>query len=181
MIEHFIPFRFKVTLFAADAAAPTAQATLAAAAGRTSNVLCAGAFSEVSGLELTMEPKTLQEGGRNWGEIQLPGRTKFSTVILKRGVTTVNDLWAWFDVVSRQANYDYRLVGVIEVQGNADPAQPDASPPVPPRPRTIMKWTLLNALPIKFKGPDLSATANQVAIEELHLVHEGLELQRPVP
>ena len=170
MIEPFIPFRFKVTLFAADAStAGSGQAARSAAAGRTSNVLCGGAFSEVSGLEVTMEPKAVREGGRNWGELQLPGRAKFSPVILKRGVTTVNDLWAWFDVVNRQANYDYRLVGVIEVQGNPDP----------PNTRTVMKWTLLNALPIKFKGPDLSGTANQVAIEELHLVHEGLELERP--
>jgi phage tail-like protein len=42
-----------------------------------------------------------------------------------------------------------------------------------------MTWRLSNALPVKFKGPDLSATASQVAIEELHLVHEGLELERP--
>jgi phage tail-like protein len=175
----FIPFRFRVTLFAADeAAAPTAAATRSAAAGRTTNVLCGGAFSEVSGLEATMEPKTVQEGGRNWGEVQLPGRTKFSPVILKRGVTTVNDLWAWFDVVSRQANYDYRMVGVIEVLGNAPGA--DAGLTTAPSPETVMQWTLLNALPIKFKGPDLSGTANQVAIEELHLVHEGLELTRPV-
>jgi phage tail-like protein len=44
-----------------------------------------------------------------------------------------------------------------------------------------MVWTLTGVLPTKFKGPDLSANASQVAIEELHLVHEGLELQRPAP
>ena len=42
-----------------------------------------------------------------------------------------------------------------------------------------MTWKLVGVLPTKFKGPDLSATSNQVAIEELHLVHEGLELVRP--
>jgi phage tail-like protein len=45
----------------------------------------------------------------------------------------------------------------------------------------IMKWKLTGVLPTRFKGPDLSSTADQVAIEELHLVHEGLELERPVP
>ncbi len=40
-------------------------------------------------------------------------------------------------------------------------------------------WTLANALPVKFKGADLSASAAQVAIEELHFVHEGLTLARP--
>ena len=38
----------------------------------------------------------------------------------------------------------------------------------------LFSWTLLKAMPIKFKAPDLNATNNEVAIEELHLVHEGL-------
>jgi phage tail-like protein len=94
-------------------------------------------------------------------------------VVLKRGVTTVNDLWSWFDVVTCGANYGYRLRGEIEVLGNPAPGQAAAGPV------TVMTWRLSNALPVKFKGPDLSATASQVAIEELHLVHEGLELERP--
>jgi phage tail-like protein len=42
----------------------------------------------------------------------------------------------------------------------------------------LLTWKLQQVLPTKFKGPDLSSTASQVAIEELHLVHEGLELVR---
>ena len=160
----FIPFRFKVTLYAADQGGGPA--------------LCAGEFSEVSGLEVTLEPKTIQEGGRNWGEIQRSGPAKFSTLILKRGVTTVNDLWSWFDATTRGSNYGYRMTGEIEVKGNP-PASPGAKPGGQTKPVTVMTWRLVNCLPIKFKGPDLSATANQVAIEELHLVHEGLELTRP--
>lgn len=163
-VSEFIPFRFSVSLHAADQ--------------HDGPILCAGQFSEVSGLELTMEPKTIQEGGRNWGEVQRCGPTKFSTLILKRGVTTVNDLWSWFDVTSRGANYGYRMAGVIEVKGNPPP-DPDAMPGDPVEPVVVMTWRLTNVLPVKFKGPDLSATANQVAIEELHLVHEGLELTRP--
>ena len=45
----------------------------------------------------------------------------------------------------------------------------------------VMVWKLTGVLPTKFKGPHLHATASQVAIEELQLVHEGLELQRPAP
>ena len=42
----------------------------------------------------------------------------------------------------------------------------------------LLRWRITNALPTRFKGPDLSSTADQVAIEELQLVHEGLELER---
>lgn len=156
----FIPFRFEVTLSAEGGP-----------------VLCAGAFSEVSGLEVTMEPKTIQEGGRNWGEVQRSGPTKFATVILKRGVTRVNDLWSWFDAVTRGGNYGYRMTGAIAVKGNP-PVSLEAQPGDPVEPVVVMTWRLANVLPVKFKGPDLSATANQVAVEELHLVHEGLTLDR---
>lgn len=149
-VAEFIAFRFRVALFSGEG-----------------ELLCEGAFSEVTGLEASMSPKALKEGGRNWGEVQLSGPTTFAPVVLKRGVTRCPDLWSWFDATTRQANYALRYTGRIEV---LDPAEPD---------RPALTWTLTNALPTKFKGPDLSGTANQVAVEELHLVHEGLVLERP--
>lgn len=150
----FVPFRFRVNLYSADAGAPSA-------------LICAGAFSEVSGLEATMTPKAIREGGRNWGEIQRAGTTSFATVVLKRGMTSVGDLWTWFETVNRRSVSGYRMRATIEVYGD------DAGD----RPRLV--WTLDSVLPVKFKGADLSATAAQIAIEELHLVHEGLTLARP--
>lgn len=144
----FIPFRFRVTL--SDAGG---------------SLLCQGAFSEVSGLEITMAPKTFKAGGQNWGEVNLSGPATFAPIILKRGITQVADLWTWFDITTRQANYGLRYEGVIEVLR-------------PGEDRPLLTWKIHNALPTKFKGSDLSATASQVALEELHLVHEGLQLER---
>lgn len=122
-------------------------------------LLCSGAFSECSGLEVTMEPKVIKEGGRNWGSAQRMGAISFGTVVLKRGLTTTADLWAWFSLVGEGA-YAQRL--------NVTITQFDQSG------KGIFSWTLLKAMPIKFKAPDLNASNNEVAIEELHLVHEGL-------
>lgn len=122
-------------------------------------VLCSGAFSECSGLEVTMEPKIIREGGRNWGTLQRMGAVSFGTVVLKRGMTSTADLWAWFSLVGEGA-YAQRL--------NVTITQFDQSG------RGVLSWTLLKAMPIKFKAPDLNASKNEVAIEELHLVHEGL-------
>ena len=146
----FIPFRFRVTLF--DSV-------------NVSQEICQGAFSEVSGLEASMTPKTHKEGGRNWGEVQLSGPTTFPPVILKRGITNIEHLWTWFEITTHSANYGLRYSGMIDV------FYPSGQP--------AFRWNLVNVLPTKFKGPDLSATANQVAVEELHLVHEGLTLDRP--
>ena len=152
MAEHaeFIPFRFHVALYD----------------GEGGSLLCEGAFSEVTGLEATMAPKALKEGGRNWGEVQLAGPTTFAPIVLKRGITAVADLWRWFDVSTRQSNHALRMNGTIDVFHPERPDQP------------LLRWRITNALPTRFKGPDLSSTANQVAIEELQLVHEGLELER---
>ena len=151
MTDLFIPYRFKVSLFQQD----------------SGQLICGGSFSEVSGLEASMEAKTLREGGRNYGEVQLAGQTSFATIGLKRGVTDIGDLWSWFDITTQQANYGYRLSGEIDVLNPANPEE------------VLLRWKITNAMPIKFKGPDLSSTAAQVAIEELELVHEGLSLERP--
>ena len=148
----FIPFRFRVALFADEGG---------------SQLVCRGSFSEVTGLEASMAVKNLKEGGRNWGEVQLSGPTSFSPVVLKRGFTEVGDLWKWFDAMNRQANYALRYTGLIEV---FHPSRAFTDGPT-------VKWWLHQVLPTKFKGPDLSATASQVAIEELHLVHEGFTLE----
>ncbi|GLS27846.1 phage tail protein [Marinibactrum halimedae] len=168
-MSEFVPFRFRVSLYQSD----------------NNHLLCSGHFSEVTGFEVTMEPKTLNEGGRNWGELQRIGITKFAPMILKRGVTTMNDLWSWFDATTRGANYGYRLHGEIEVLGNPTAVQRTSGSnnktELKTQEQVVMTWKLAGVLPTKFKGPDLNSTANQVAIEEVHLVHEGLELERAAP
>lgn len=151
-MPEFIPFRFEVSLFEKS----------------DKELLCRGMFSEVSGLELTMEPRAIPVGGQNWGEVQRIGPTKFSPIVLKRGVTEIQDLWAWFDATTRGANYGYRLQGEIKVLGSTVDDKGEAKP--------IMVWKLSGVLATRFKGPDLSSTASQVAIEELTLVHESLTL-----
>jgi len=130
----------------------------------SSVALCKGAFSECTGLEATMEPKVIKEGGRNFGPAQRAGQVTFATVILKRGITKARHLWQWFELVNKSGAYAYRLNVTIRLLDGSGAPQ--------------LTWTLLNALPVKFKSPDLNATAGEVGIEELHLAHEGLTLER---
>jgi phage tail-like protein len=123
--------------------------------------ICDGAFSECTGLEGTMEPKVIKEGGRNYGAVQRAGLVTFATVVLKRGISTNLALYQWFSKVS-QGQYGYRLtvqITLLDVQGNP-----------------VTTWQLENALPIKLKIADFNAKATDVGIEELHLAHEGLTL-----
>ena len=124
--------------------------------------LCEGAFSEVTGLEATMEAKVIKEGGRNYGPAQRMGPISFSTVVLKRGMTRNRDLWNWFWTVG-QGGYALRMNATITMHDEMGDA--------------VLSWELLRAMPVKFKAADLNAKGTEVGIEELHLAHEGLKLK----
>lgn len=119
-----------------------------------------GAFAEVSGIEATMQHKEIREGGLNLGAHQRPGPVGYQTVVLKRGLMRNRDLWRWFDALAG-GRYAPRLKVTIELRGIDG--------------RALMRWALRRALPVRFKTADFNARANEVGVEELHLVHEGLE------
>jgi phage tail-like protein len=127
-------------------------------------LLCSGAFAECSGIEATMEPRVIKEGGRNWGAIQRSGRTTFATLVLKRGMTSTRDLWTWYEFIGT-GKYAHRLDVIVTLFDTSGKA--------------VLAWKLTRAMPIKFKAADMNARGADVAIEELHLAHEGLSLLMP--
>ena len=59
--------------------------------------LCSAAFSECDGLDMTMDVKSIREGGNNTQQIRMVGAVNYGVVTLKRGMTDSFDLWDWFD------------------------------------------------------------------------------------
>jgi phage tail-like protein len=121
--------------------------------------VCTGAFAECTGLEATMEPKTIKEGGTNYGSPQRAGYMTFSTVVLKRGISSNRNLWQIFNSISAGIFAPRLQVTITLLDMSSKPA---------------IAWQLARAMPIKFKFADLNAKGMEVGIEELHLVHEGL-------
>jgi phage tail-like protein len=121
--------------------------------------VCSGAFAECTGLEATMEAKAIKEGGANYGVAQRAGPITFSTVVLKRGISSNRNLWQIFNAISSGLYAPRLQVTITLFDGSGDPA---------------ISWQLDRAMPIKFKFADLNAKGTEVGIEELHLVHEGL-------
>lgn len=147
----FVPFRFQVSLTGSNLPS-----------GLGPGPLCGGSFSEATGIEATMSARAIREGGRNFGQIQRPGPTAFGSLTLKRGVTSQQDLWTWFDLVANRERFGRLLNGNIDILSGTDIA---------------FTWKLVNVLPVKFKSPDLSAMSTQVAIEELQLAFEQVTLE----
>lgn len=143
----FSAFNFRVTFTLEGASEP----------------LCGGAFSEVDGLEMTMEPKTYQEGGNNLAQVHLPGPVAYSQLTLRRGMTEGFDLWRWFDrVLERELGL--RVDGLVQILDSAVGGAPRAS------------FLLSRCLPVKIKAPALNATDGAVAVEELQVAYERLRL-----
>jgi phage tail-like protein len=114
------------------------------------------AFHECSGLDSSIDVIEHREGG---GPIRkLPGNTKFSNIVLKRGVTAN---WELYDLHLRCVDGAVdRKNGSIILMDRAD--------------REVARWNFNQAWPAKWTGPSLTAEGNDVAIETLELAHEGI-------
>ena len=114
------------------------------------------AFHECSGLDSTIDVIEHREGG---GPIRkLPGVTKYSNIVLKRGITDNREL---YDLHLRCIEGKVsRKNGSIILMDRAD--------------QEVARWDFSQAWPSKWIGPSLSAEGNDVAIETLELAHEGL-------
>lgn len=126
-------------------------------------------FTEVSGLDFETEVIEYREGNsKKYSTIKQAGLTKFSNVTLKRG--TFEGDYAFYKEWRKTYYFQegnatgskYRRTVTIELMNeNHEP---------------MITWKLLNAWPSKVQSTDLKADANEVAIETMELVHEGLEI-----
>ena len=125
-------------------------------------------FTEVSGLDFETEVIEYREGNNmKYNKSKQPGLTKYSNVTLKRG-TFLGDFdyyeW-WKNTYYFQENtggHTFRTNVLIQLMDEQH--------------KPIITWNLANAWPTKVQATDLKADANEVAIESIELVHEGLTI-----
>jgi len=134
------------------------------------NKLCNAAFSDCDGLDMTMDVKTIREGGNNTTQVRLIGAVNYGTVTLKRGMTESFDLWDWFD--AQQHGTAKQLRG--DCRGDAEIVifTPDQQ-------KERVRFVLKKCLLAKLKAPVLNAKDGVIAIEEMQLVYESMSLKRP--
>lgn len=122
--------------------------------------ICDAAFAECDGLEVTMDVKTIREGGNNGKQIRLTGPMNYGTLTLKRGMTETFDLWKWVELM--QTNPETRADAEVVL------FSPDK--------QVRAKFLLASCVPIKLKAPAMNAKDGGVAIEEFQLAYESLKL-----
>lgn len=125
--------------------------------------LCDAAFAECDGLEMSMEPKTLREGGNNIQQIHLVGPVSYGTLALKRGMTSNLDLWKWFGAAVSGQGRGTTADGLVIMRDGAGNAQ--------------VRFRLTGCLPIKMKAPGLNAKEGLLAIEEMSIAYRHFEIE----
>jgi phage tail-like protein len=123
-----------------------------------------GLFDSISGLgsESEVVEETLIDSYT--GEIviqKVPGRITWTDITLKRGVSRTNDVWEWRQQVVRGEIEDARLncsIIAFNQQGEE-----------------VIRWNLEKAWPSKLSGPEMEAGGQNYMVEEITIVHQGLE------
>ncbi len=128
--------------------------------------LCNASFSECDGLEMTMDVKTIREGGNNGKQIRLTGPFNYGMLTLKRGMTSSFDLWDWFSAMLQPGNAGVRANAHVVVFAADGRTQ-------------RVRFLLERCVPTKLKAPTLNAKDGIIAIEEFQLAYESLTLERP--
>ena len=119
-----------------------------------------GRFRECTGLAAEIEVKDYNEGGVNDRVHKLPTRMKYPNLVLKRGVTYEDALLKWLWKTQRETQRINVTVSLMGADG-----------------KPVRSWVFNEAFPIKWTGPNLNASSNQIATESLEIVHAGLQMQ----
>lgn len=112
-------------------------------------------FQEVSGLSVDLQMESFKEGGENRFEHQLPIRTNYSDITLKRGMFAApSGIMAW--CINAIENFTFQPTNVLISLLN-DQHMP------------VRNWYVVNAIPKKVEFATLNAEQNSVAIETMVL------------
>lgn len=124
-----------------------------------------GGFSDVSGLGNEVKYVEYRNGNDPQNQARKIATTNTtSDVVLKRGLIGDLRLFEWLKA-TREGAFDPRTVVITLLDESRTP---------------VCEFVLQRAQPKKWLGPLLAAKGGgEVAMEELHLVHEGIDFTSP--
>lgn len=121
-------------------------------------------FQSVSGLSAEVETEEYVEGGENRFKHQLPTRTKYNNLVLKRGMMQNSGLIEWCK--SSIMNLDFELRDlIITLNGGVGSSAP------------LMVWKVIGAYPVKWEVSDFNAEENKLAIETIELKYRYFSIE----
>lgn len=110
---------------------------------------------ELGGVEVGVE--AIEEGGNQGFAYQLPGRLKFNNIKLSRVIdTSTSQVAAWFSSMTGAVK---RTTGQIVAYDAAL--------------KPLLTWKFIEAIPVRWSLPTLSAKDASSATESLEIAHQG--------
>lgn len=123
-------------------------------------------FQSVSGLSVETEFEEIKEGGQRRFTHQLPVRTKYADLVLKRGLYLSSNLTKWF----RKAFDDFQYEPIdLEVILLNDLHAP------------LKVWSFQHALPKKLEISSFNAESSEIVIETLTLSYQSFKELTQIP
>lgn len=120
-------------------------------------------FSEVTGLNIEVQPIEYRDGlSPEYSMIKMPGIKKYGNITLKRGVFKGdNEFFNWYNEIKLNKP-ERRDITISLLDEEHNP---------------VMVWKVIRAWPTKITSPDLKASGNEVAIEQIEIAHEGVRVE----
>ena len=114
-------------------------------------------FQDVTGLSVDVDLDSYKEGGENRFTHRLPGRSRYTDLVLKRGMSLASGVQAWCQ--DSIENFNYQPTNLLISLLNEDHLP-------------VSSWYVVNAIPIKYSISGLDATQSQIVIESITLRYE---------
>lgn len=125
------------------------------------------AFSEVSGLSIAYETSTYVESptsGIGPRRMYMPSQRKSATISMKKGIVagvSVPVLFGWISSIQlNRVDKKDIYVRLCDENGAA-----------------VVSWKVINAFPTKLDAPTFTANSNDVAIESMELMADGVVVE----
>jgi phage tail-like protein len=119
-------------------------------------------FQSVSGLNVEFDTESIKEGGQNHFEHKLPTRSKFSDLVLKRGMLTDSEVIKWCKKALFDREFKPAQIIVSLLNENHEP---------------IKTWKVNNAWPRKWSVSDFNAGENSIVVETLELCYSYFTIE----
>lgn len=119
-------------------------------------------FQTVSGLSVEYDYESFKEGGENRFEHKLPIRTKYSDLVLKRGMLTNSEVLKWLMEAFRDREFKASDVSVILMDEQGEP---------------LRTWKVAHAIPKKWLVSDFNAMENSYVVETIELTYRYFTIQ----
>lgn len=120
-------------------------------------------FRECSGLENSQNAQEYREGtDKNLSVRKLPGLVTHSDITLSRGVTSDSRLWEWREKAMK-GNVERHDISITLLDNNGG---------------ARITWNLYACWPRQWTGPTFNATTDDLAVEQLVLACERVEVDK---